>query len=114
MWFLIKASFWLGLVILFLPTPEGATPSGGPQVSAMETLGVLNAAVRDAKGFCERNPDACVTGAAAMQNFGYKAQNGAKMLHELISEKLEENRHLTPPKGSAPASRPLAQTQPHG
>lgn len=97
MWFLIKAAFWIGLVVLFIPESDDPKLAGSPRVSTVEALGVLNAAVNDAKGFCERNPGACATGAVAVQNFGYKAQNATKMLHEFISQKVDESRNLVPP-----------------
>ncbi len=95
--FLIKAVFWLGLVICFLPAPDNAK---APGVSTVDAIAFLSTAVNDIKGFCTRNPDSCVTGAAAMQRFGEKAEYGAKILHEFISAKVDESKDLLPPKGS--------------
>jgi hypothetical protein len=69
--FLIRAAFWLSVVILFLPAdPESNSPA--PRV--------------DLSNFCERNPDVCVTGNAAFQVFAEKAQNGAKMLYRYLDQ----------------------------
>lgn len=82
--FLIKAAFWLAIVVLLLPA-EPAKQGQQPQVGAIEALGAAQAAVEDAGGFCTRNPGACETGAQAFQNFGEKAQYGAKLLYEFLS-----------------------------
>jgi hypothetical protein len=103
MWFLIKAAFWLSLVVVFLPLPEGSRQGDTHLVGASEALGVVSTAISDARGFCTRHPDACATGAQALHTFGQKAQVGARMLHEFISEKLDENRDLVPPPGSRAA-----------
>jgi hypothetical protein len=38
--------------------------------------------------FCTRQPEACAVGASAAVTLGHKAQAGAKMLYEYLSEKL--------------------------
>ncbi len=119
MWFLLKSAFWIGLVVMLLPPAEGSNTSATPQIGAAEAFSLLNSAVNDARGFCERNPQACVTGAVAVQSFGYKAQHGAKMLHEFISTTLEDNKNLVPPpaagrqkQGAAHSSAPSLGQQP--
>jgi hypothetical protein len=84
--FLIKAAFWLTIVVLFLPA-DAARERVAPraQVSPLEALGAAQAAVEDASGFCARQPDACVVGSQAFQTFGEKAQHGAKLLYEFLS-----------------------------
>lgn len=98
--FLIKAVFWLGLVVLLLPLPESESGKKNINVSASDAIAFLSTTVSDVKGFCARNPDSCVTGAVAVQHFGQKARYGAKILHEFISEKVDGAKDLTPPKGS--------------
>jgi hypothetical protein len=83
--FLIKASFWLMVVVLLLPADPGSRGDARQHVSAIEALGAAQAAVEDATGFCERKPEACVIGSQAFQTFGEKAQHGAKLLYELLS-----------------------------
>lgn len=100
MGFLIKTAFWLTIVILLLPIPEDQQNASGPMISASDAISVLSTALNDARGFCTRNPDACVTSAAAVQTFGTRAQYASKMLHDFITDKLDETRNLTPPPGS--------------
>jgi len=82
--FFIKAAFWLTIVVLLLPS-EPSKQGQTAQVSPLEALGAAQAAVEDASGFCERNPDACTIGSQAFQTFGEKAQYGAKLLYEFLS-----------------------------
>lgn len=83
--FLIRAAFWLSIVIMFIPAdPQSNTPA--PRVTMFETLGAAQAVVADFSHFCERNPDVCVTGHAAFNVFAEKAQNGARMLYRYLDE----------------------------
>jgi Family of unknown function (DUF5330) len=84
--FLLKAAFWLTIVVMFLPAGE-STPSA-PQVGASEAISAASAAVSDARQFCSRQPDACAVGSQAATVLGQKAQNGAKMLYEFLSDRL--------------------------
>ena len=97
--FLLKAAFWLTIVALFLPAGENAK-SSAPQVGASEAISAAGAAVADARQFCSRQPDVCVVGAQAASVLGQKAQNGAKMLYEFLSDRLSSDE-----TGSVPADR---------
>ncbi|MES2907442.1 MAG: DUF5330 domain-containing protein [Pseudomonadota bacterium] len=115
--FLIKAAFWLGIVVLFLPLPERMRNKNEASVSTGDAIAFLSSAVSDIKGFCTRNPDSCVTGAIAVHHFGQKAQYGAQILHAFISEKVDDSKDLKVPKGSR-AKESVNQTAkadvPHG
>ena len=77
--FLVRAAFWLSVVIMLIPAdPRSETPA--PRVSMFEAFSSVRAVAADFSSFCERNPDVCVTGAAAFQLFAEKAQNGARLL----------------------------------
>jgi hypothetical protein len=77
--FLIRTAFWLSVVIMLLPAdPRSGTPA--PRVSLLEAVTSARMVAADLSNFCERNPDVCVTGAAAFRVFAEKAQNGARML----------------------------------
>jgi hypothetical protein len=92
MGFLLRLAFWLAIVVVLLPAPapQKADPDH-PQVSTMEALGVAMTAVQDARAFCERNPGACEVGSHALYTFGQKAQYGAKMLYEFLSERFADD-----------------------
>ena len=86
MFFLLRMTFWLGLVLVLLPF--GATRHGTAtsEVSASEAISAASATVGDLRGFCERQPDACTVGSQVATAIGYRAQEGAKMLYEALSE----------------------------
>jgi hypothetical protein len=85
MFFLIRAAFWLSVVILFIPAdPETGTDA--PRVTAIDALVAARATIADISGFCERNPDVCTTGNAALRLFSEKAHNGVRMLYRYFND----------------------------
>lgn len=85
MFFLLRMAFWLCVVCLLLPGGTKSTPPDS-QIDATEAVSLANAAVTDARGFCERQPDACVTGGKVAVAIGHKAEAGARTLYEFISK----------------------------
>ena len=61
MFFLLRLAFWLCVVCILLPSSNKTTPTDA-QIDASEAMTLATAAVSDVRGFCERQPDACVTG----------------------------------------------------
>jgi hypothetical protein len=97
--FLLRVAFWLSIVIMLLPSgQQAATP--GPQVGPAEAVSAASAAVSDMRQFCGRQPEACSIGSHAATVFGHKAQAGAKMLYEFLSDKLApaETGSITQPR----------------
>ena len=88
--FLIRTVFWLSLVILLLPAED---PSSNAQASARtdtylnasRVIGAARTTASDIAGLCERSPQVCDTGEAALDTFLRKARYGAKLVFELIS-----------------------------
>ncbi len=89
MFFLLRVAFWLSIVVVLLPAGTQPGPDA-PAVSTFEAIGAAQAALKDARGFCSREPEACAIGSQALHVFGQKAQNGAKMLYELLSSNSAE------------------------
>lgn len=75
--FLIRTAFWLTLVILLLPTNQD---------DQRTVYGAAEAAIRDMTGFCTRNPDVCAKSRDAFEVFTQKAEFGAKMVMDFMSE----------------------------
>src|SRR5947209_2836781 len=88
MGFLLRMTFWLGLVLVFLPRTE---PSPPLKVSAAEAMSAAKATVTDMSSFCGRQPDACAVGSQAAAAIGQRAQAGAKILYEYLNEHLATN-----------------------
>jgi hypothetical protein len=79
-------TFWLGLVLVLLPFGSTQHNSPGNEVSASEAISAASATVGDLRGFCGRQPDACSVGSQVASAIGYRAQAGAKILYEALSE----------------------------
>jgi Family of unknown function (DUF5330) len=86
MFFLLRMTFWLGLVLILLPIGSAQRSPSGSQVSASEAISAASATVGDLRGFCGRQPDACTVGAQVATVIGYRAQAGAKMVYDALSE----------------------------
>jgi Family of unknown function (DUF5330) len=86
--FLIKAAFWLTIVLILLPGGEKQSNSPAPQVGAADAVTAAGAAVADMRQFCSRQPEACTIGSQAAVALGQKAQTGAKMLYEFLTDRL--------------------------
>ncbi|MCB2078634.1 MAG: DUF5330 domain-containing protein [Novosphingobium sp.] len=80
MFFLLRAAFWLSLVVLLLPAGEDSDARVS-QVSTGEAINAAQTFVSDMSGFCGRNPDTCETGEQALRTFGSKARYGAKLVY---------------------------------
>jgi hypothetical protein len=89
MFFLLRLAFWLGLVLLLLPSGGGDHgTAANNNVSAWQAISAASATVGDLRGFCSRQPDACSVGSQVATTLGYRAQAGAKMLYDVLSEAL--------------------------
>jgi hypothetical protein len=85
MFFLIRMSFWLGLVLVLLPT--GKTPDDDklPKLGAGKAASAAAAAVSDVSQFCARQPAACEIGGEAATVIGHRAQAGARKIYRMIT-----------------------------
>lgn len=75
---MIRLAFWLGIVILLLPTDEGQ------QARIYQSA---SAAVERASTFCDRNARACETGNELWATFVKKAEFAARMAYDLAVSK---------------------------
>jgi hypothetical protein len=79
--FILRAAFWLSVVVLLLPGDPNSGASA-PRVSAFEALIAARGAVADVSSFCERNPDVCATGSTALQVFADKVRYGTHLISD--------------------------------
>lgn len=104
MFFLLRMAFWLGVVCVLLPS--GGSQSNAPeaQLNANQAVTLASAAVSDARGFCDRRPDACALGGKVASALGHKAEAGARTLYRFIAS------HVADITASIPARRTTATT----
>src|SRR5580698_1985298 len=94
MFFLLRMTFWLGLVLILLPTGS-SQPQPASAVGATDAITAASATVGDLRQFCTRQPDACTVGSQVATTLGYKAQAGAKMLYDFLTEALAPKQSAT-------------------
>jgi Family of unknown function (DUF5330) len=90
MFFLLRMAFWLCVVCVLLPSGSKTT-SPEAKIDASEAVTLAGAAVSDVRGFCDRQPDACVTGGKVAVAIGHKAEAGARTLYEFVSKLREKS-----------------------
>jgi hypothetical protein len=87
MFFLLRMAFWLGLVLVLLPREKTPESEKLPQLGASEAVSAATAAVSDMSQFCKRQPLACEVGGQAATVIGQRAQQGARKLYQIITDK---------------------------
>ena len=89
MFFLLRMAFWLCVVCVLLPS-GAKTVAPEANIDATQALTLAGAAVSDMRGFCDRQPDACLTGGKVAVAIGHKAEAGARTIYDYVSTKLAE------------------------
>ncbi len=90
MFFLLRMAFWLGLVLVLLPTDKTPDADKQPQVDTVEAVTAASAAVSDMAQFCNRQPAACAVGGQAASVIGARAQAGAKKVYHFFTDKTDQ------------------------
>ena len=85
--FLLRITFWLGLVLVLLPRDKTPESEKLPQIGAADAVQAATAAVSDMTQFCKRQPAACEVGGQAATVIGQRAQDGARKLYQIITDK---------------------------
>ncbi|BCA02662.1 DUF5330 domain-containing protein [Bradyrhizobium diazoefficiens] len=88
--FLLRITFWLGLVLVLLPRDKTPESEKLPQIGAADAVQAATAAVSDMTQFCKRQPAACEVGGQAASIIGQRAQDGAKKIYQIINDKKEQ------------------------
>ena len=89
--FVLRAIFWLSIVVALIPVNPADLKDGQRPVSTMETLGAAQMLVSDLGGFCERNPQACGTANELFSQFGAKARTGARYVSSWLDKNTAES-----------------------
>lgn len=85
MFFLLRLTFWLGLVLVLLPREQAEAPTTA-QLDASHAISAATAAVSDMAQFCTRQPAACEAGGQAAVLIGERAQGGARKVYQFLIE----------------------------
>jgi len=85
MWFLLRMTFWLGVVLVLLPN-VGSHPVPKSTIDGIEALLAAKNIVTDIKHICERQREACAVGSETTVTLGQRAQVGAQILYNFLSE----------------------------
>ena len=111
MFFLLRMAFWLGLVLVLLPREKTPESEKLPQLGASQAVSAATAAVSDMGQFCKRQPAACEVGGKAASVIGQRAQDGARKLYQIITDKRPPD-HTGSIGGAAHAPDTLAEAAP--
>jgi hypothetical protein len=85
-------AFWLGLVLVLLPREKTPESEKLPQIGASEAVQAATAAVSDMSQFCKRQPATCEVGGQAATVIGHRAEDGARKLYRIITDKRPPDR----------------------
>jgi Family of unknown function (DUF5330) len=113
MFFLLRLAFWLGLVLVFLPREKTPESQKLPKITTSEAVQAATAAVTDMSHFCARQPAACKVGGQAATIIGERAQDGARTLYQIMTDKASSNNGKRPPDVSKKAPGPDRRSPEH-
>src|SRR5580692_1688333 len=85
--FLLRLTFWLGLIAVLLPS-SGSQPASNTQISATDAVSAAQATMGDVRQFCDRQPEACTVGSQAAVALGDRAKAGVKRIYEFLNARL--------------------------
>jgi hypothetical protein len=104
--FLLRMAFWLTVILVLLPS-GGSQPTPKTSMSALDAVSAAAATVADMRSFCGRQPDACSVGSQAATAIGHRAQAGAKLLYDYLSEPRTGDDAPTGNAASTPAAKSI-------
>ena len=90
MFFLLRMAFWVSVVLVLLPSggsQQRTANAPSSDLGAVEAVSAASATMSDMRQFCTREPEACAIGSRAAVAIGQRAQAGAKMVYDFISER---------------------------
>jgi hypothetical protein len=101
--FLVKVAFWLGVVVLLIPT-GGDSSHRSDLIGTGDAMSAAYGVIDDLRGFCTRQPEACEIAGRIGTTFTDKAQAGAKMLYDFLRERAADHGQTAAHGGTAAAN----------
>jgi len=99
MFFLLRMTFWLTVVLVTLPLFAGhdaqQSQTAESKFSVSDAFTLASATVSDFSQFCTRRPEACTAGGEVLSAIGSNAQQGIKIVLHYLTGK-------SAPDGAAP------------
>ncbi len=83
--FLLRLSVWIFIALLFIPLDRNGRVTHVDSVSPVQALHAAQEALGDISMMCERRPDVCNAGRAAIRAAGERAREGARMAYEMLN-----------------------------
>ncbi len=114
MWFLIKGSFWFGLVLVALSvfSSESSDNAGHPQLQLSDAFTAASGAYVYITGMCSEKPEVCSKGGETLTALGYRAREGARVAYELLDSQFrDDNAKMASAKTAVPPA-PVALAAP--
>jgi Family of unknown function (DUF5330) len=89
MFWLLRMTFLLAVILALLPSGGAKHDTAAPsaRVGASDAVSAATATVSDMWQFCTRQAHACEIGSHAAVAFGSRAEAGARMVYDFISER---------------------------
>ena len=108
MGFIIRSIFWLSLVLLIIPFGGSGGNGQENMVSPVEALIAARGAIQDVTGMCERKPEVCETGKAALHTIGVRAREGARIAYEALDSRYGDDADGTEMAARDPVAEVIA------
>lgn len=105
MWFLIKGSFWFGLVLVALSvfSSKSFDDGGHPQLQLSDAFTAASGAYDYLTGMCAEKPEVCTKGGETLTALGYRAREGARVAYELLDSQFkDDNSKMASAKSAVP------------
>ncbi len=113
MWFLIKGSFWFGLVLVLLSFFSGESQtSSQPKLQFSDAFVAATGAYDYVTGMCGEKPEVCVKGAETMAALGHRAREGARVAYELLDSRFSDDKAAKPVAATNAPITPIAALAP--
>lgn len=109
MFTLIRIAFWVGLVLILIPSGKPTGGNDGPQIGALDAWTLASATYADLSGFCARQEQACAIGGQMLGALAHRAQDGAMAVYAYMTEKKksEDAGQAAPAEATPPSQSTL-------
>jgi hypothetical protein len=110
LWFLIKGSFWFGLVLVALSvfSSESFDNAGHPQLQLSDAFTAASGAYDYMTGMCSEKPEVCTKGGETLTALGYRAREGARVAYELLDSQFRDDSSKMASANTAAPPAPVA------